>query len=537
MGEYLTLCNKLCSQRRNFRRANLQQGRNFEVILNPHNTNTSDTSTSMVTSAISPHFHIFTSPISKSLSIPRLRSKPRFFVQLCSTPQASLSDPFVLQIAETLEDSLSTSLSSSPIPSPLQKLRDTSSQTLLSTSWPSRKDEPFRFTDTSFIKHSEILPILSSPQLSQTQVGISTAIDIPNLVIIDGHIVSSFSNLSELPDGVYVGGLSSLSSDIIMKRVNEFVTNFEGDLFWYLNGVGAQDLIVVYVPAGCRVENPLNLSYYSIEGADRESKKLPISNPRVLVIVEEGGEIDIIEEYMGGECDKCYWVNSVTEVVIGKVAKVRHSYFQSQSLSAAHVKWTSVQQESSSTYKLIEVSTGGKLSRHNLHVQQVGPDTITELSTFHLAASDQTQDLHSSLVLDHPRGYSRQLHKCIVANSEGQAVFDGNVKVNRYAQQTDAGQLTRSLLLEPRATVNVKPNLQIIADDVKCSHGAAISDLEEDQLFYFRARGVDLETARKALVFSFGAEVVERLPHNIMRKKVESHIKGLLEPKLKGPSK
>ncbi|KAK3005565.1 hypothetical protein RJ639_015810 [Escallonia herrerae] len=136
-------------------------------------------------------------------------------------------------------------------------------------------------------------------------------------------------------------------------------------------------------------------------------------------------------------------------------------------------------QESTSRYELVEVSTGGKLmSRHNVHVWQIGPDT----------------DLHSRRVLDHPRGVSQQLHKCIVAHSLGEAILDGKVQ-NRvkplkaktlHAQQTDAGQLTRSRLLEPRASVNVKRNLPIIADDVKCSHGAAISDLEESQLFYFR---------------------------------------------------
>lgn len=318
--------------------------------------------------------------------------------------------------------------------------------------------------------------------------------------------------------------------------MSEFVANFEGDLFWSLNGLGTPDMAVVYVPAGCLVEMPLHIVYYSVEGGDVGSKKLPVSNPRVFVLVEEGGEIGVIEEYVGVGENKCYWANTVTEVVIGKGAKVKHSYIQSQSLSAAHIKWTSVQQGSSSSYELIEVSTGGKLSRHNVNIQQVGPDTVTELSAFHLSVGDQTQDLHSRLVLDHPRGYSRQLHKCIVAHSLGQAVFDGNIKVNRYAQRTDAGQLTRSLLLEPRATVNVKPNLQIIADDVKCSHGAAISDLEENQLFYFLARGIDLETARKALIFSFGGEVIERLPYSSIRKKVETHIKALLEPTLKGSS-
>lgn len=267
-----------------------------------------------------------------------------------------------------------------------------------------------------------------------------------------------------------------------------------------------------------------------MRGSEFGSNKLPVSNPRVLVLVEKGGEVGIVEEFVGEDRDKCYWTNSVLEVIIGEGATVSHSYVQTQSLGAAHVKWTSIRQESASTYKLVEISSGGKLSRHNLHVQQVGPDTVTELSTLHLCINDQTQDLHSRLILDHPRGYTNQLHKCIVAHPRGQAVFDGNVRVNRYAQQTDAGQLTRSLLLVPQATVNLKPNLQIIADDVKCSHGAAISDLEDDQLFYFQARGIDLETARRALIFSFGAEVIERIPVASLREKAKIHIAELLNP-------
>ncbi|KAL6144688.1 PREDICTED: protein ABCI7, chloroplastic [Fragaria vesca subsp. vesca] len=429
-------------------------------------------------------------------------------------------DPFVHQLAESLDDSLPSSSSSA-----LQNLRDSSVQTVLSTPWPTRKDEPYRFTDTSFIKSSQITPISRPPSFPTAPEDTK----FPHLDIVDGFLVNSI-NLSELPSGVYVGSLMELSDETIMKRVSEFLSSSsQGDLFWSINGIGAPDLTVVYVPAGCQVENPICLRYFSNEGGEIRSHKLPLSNPRVLVLVEAGGEIGLIEEFLGGDGDKCYWVNSVLEVGVGEGGKVKHSYVQNQSVNAAHIKWTSVRQESASTYELVEVSTGGKLSRHNLHVQQLGPDTITELSTLHLSAGNQTQDLHSSIVLDHPRGYSRQLHKCIVSHSEGKAVFDGNVKVNRYAQQTDGGQLTRSLLLAPRATVNVKPNLQIIADDVKCSHGAAISDLEETQLFYFLARGISLEAARKALVYSFGAEVIEGLPYAWIKKKVENQIKELLE--------
>ncbi|KAK1566945.1 hypothetical protein Q3G72_006380 [Acer saccharum] len=482
-----------------------------------------------------PHLHSHINP--KLTPKPKPKPKPiktRVLLQTftpTTAPQSAFSDPFVLQLAESLEDSLPSSSQSSP----LQKLRDLSSQTLLSTPWPSRKDEAFRFTDTSFIKNSQIEP-LSHPSQSSTSLVVSDDTQFPNLVFVDGFIHNSLSNLSNLPDGVYVGSLLGLS-DSITTRICDFVGEFQfGDLFWSINGMGAPDLGVIYVPAGCRVENPIHLRYLSIEGGNEVSKKLPLSNPRVFVLVEEGGEVGIVEEFIGKEGNECYWTNSVLEVVIGVGGIVRHSYVQSQSQGAAHIKWTSVKQETASTYELVEVSTGGKLSRHNIHVQQMGPDTVTELSTFHLSVTDQTQDLHSSLVLDHPRGCSRQLHKCIVAHSKGQAVFDGNVKVNRYAQQTDAGQLTRSLLLEPQATVNVKPNLQIIADNVKCSHGAAISDLEESQLFYFQARGIDLQTARKALVFSFGAEVIGRFPYPSVRKQVESHVKELMETKNGSPS-
>ncbi|CAH9130785.1 unnamed protein product [Cuscuta epithymum] len=441
---------------------------------------------------------------------------------------AVLSDPYVLQLAETLEDSLESSSSSLT----LQKLRDISSQFLLSTSWPSRKDEAFRFTDTSFIRNSIIEPISSTSDLQQPlPLSSNDTLSPLNVTIIDGYVVSSLSQLSELPSGVFVGCLSSLNTSeeaTIMKRVSdEYVSiSQNGDVFWSLNGVGAPDILVIYVPEGCRVENPLHLKYFSLKGREKHSNVLPISNPRVLVLVEKGGELSIVEEYTGS--DKCYWANPVMEIVIGDGAKVRHSYIQTQSLGAAHIKWTSVRQESTSVYEHVEISIGGKLSRHNLHVHQLGRDTLTELSTFHLARGDQTQDLHSKIVLNHPCGISRQLHKCIVTHS-GHAVFDGNVQVNRDAQQTDAGQLTRSLLLEPRATVNVKPNLQIIADDVKCSHGAAISDLEEDQLFYFQARGIDIKAARKALIISFAAEVIGHISNTCVQKRVEGLLRNLLD--------
>lgn len=297
----------------------------------------------MALSALSPIFS--TNPSASSTSISRTRritqKKNKFSVFNTPklTPISALSDPYVLQIAETLEDSLPSTFST-----PLQKLRISSSDTLLSTPWPSRKDEPFRFTDTSFIKNSRIEPIQTPKIPSLTSLDVSVDTLLPTLSIVDGYIMDSLSQVNEFPSGVYVGSLLSVDSETIMKRVSEYEFSFKGDLFWSLNGVGTPDVVLVYVPEGCKVENPLLLRYISVEGSDKASKALPFSNPRVLVLVEKGGEISIVEEYVGGDRDKCYWTNSVMEVVVGEGAKVSHSYIQNQSFNAAHIKWTWVQQ-------------------------------------------------------------------------------------------------------------------------------------------------------------------------------------------------
>jgi Fe-S cluster assembly protein SufD len=168
------------------------------------------------------------------------------------------------------------------------------------------------------------------------------------------------------------------------------------------------------------------------------------------------------------------------------------------------------------------------LCRHEVNIQQLGEKTKTVMKHFLLCGKGQLHDLHTTLRLDHPEGEADQLHKCIVSDATGHGVFDGNVQVNKHAQRTDAGQLSRNLLLVPKATVNVKPNLQIIADDVKCTHGCAVCDLSDDELFYFRARGIDAETARQALVYSFGAEVVQLLGHDELVKRMRRLIEDSL---------
>jgi Fe-S cluster assembly protein SufD len=154
---------------------------------------------------------------------------------------------------------------------------------------------------------------------------------------------------------------------------------------------------------------------------------------------------------------------------------------------------------------------GAKLSRHNLEILQTGEQTETTLNGLTMIAGNQVADTHSAIALNHPYGTSKQLHKCIVGD-HAHAVFNGKVFVPKPAQLTDAAQLNRNLLLSSKARVDTKPQLEITADNVKCAHGATVSQLEDDEIFYLQSRGIDSNDARKLLVNAFAAEIINHIP-------------------------
>jgi len=298
-----------------------------------------------------------------------------------------------------------------------------------------------------------------------------------------------------------------------------------GNVFSGLNAACASDVVIVRVPAGVKLVEPIHIVHASSGGKDGA---VAVSAPRVTVVLERGAEASIVEDFLG-EAEAEYWQNGVCEITIGQEASLTHAMIQNHGRAATHTRTTLVTQEEGSKYEVDEVSVGGKMARHDLNVKQLGPRTETVLACFNLAGANQTLDLHSTLQLDHEEGKSDQIHKCIVSAASGRGVFDGNVQVNRLAQRTDAQQLSRNLLLVPKATVNVKPNLQIIADDVKCTHGCTVSDLEEEELFYIRSRGLSTELARSLLVSGFGVEVISRLPGKDLRDRVNSIVRASLE--------
>jgi Fe-S cluster assembly protein SufD len=233
------------------------------------------------------------------------------------------------------------------------------------------------------------------------------------------------------------------------------------------------------------------------------------------VVAEAGSSVELVEEYKRHGCTQAaegvYFTNAVTEIVLEENAQVNHTRLEEESKEAFHIGKSAIAQARYSRYTCNAISLGAKLSRHHLEVFQTGEGTETTLNGLVLISGEQLADTHSAIALNHPNGTTNQLHKCIIDN-RAHAVFNGKVFVPRAAQMTNASQLNRNLLLSPKARVDTKPQLEITADQVKCAHGATVSQLEADDIFYLQSRGINEASARELLLDAFAAEILDRLP-------------------------
>jgi Fe-S cluster assembly protein SufD len=390
----------------------------------------------------------------------------------------------------------------------LDSLRETAAEYVLSASFPTVRDEEWRFTDLS-----PLLQIaLNVPQSNKSAIALSNIImpvkdknDLPlRLVFVNGIYAPELS-AGNLPD-FYVGNLSNVPEKY-QARITDVLSKYkqQTEVFTALNIAGLVDSAVVFVPANMSIALPIHLLFLTAPGASPT-----MCQPHCIIVAEPGSNVTLIEDY-ATVGNVAAFTNAVTDVVVGENATVNHVRLQREGGEVVHIGKSSIAQSRNSRYTCHAISLGGKISRHNLEVFQHGEGTETTLNGLTVAFGEQLADTHSLISFNHPHGTSRQLHKCIIGN-KARAVFNGKVFVPKAAQLTDAGQLSRNLLLSPRARVDTKPQLEIVADNVKCSHGATVSQLEDDELFYLQSRGLDLERSRYLLIDAFAAEILDKLP-------------------------
>jgi Fe-S cluster assembly protein SufD len=392
----------------------------------------------------------------------------------------------------------------------LQELRDRASLWLDKLTIPTKRDEEWRFTDLSRLLKVNFQKPEVNVDLAESAVAELSLPEAPiRLVFVNGVYAPSLSSVTNLPEGLVVGNLAQLPVTH-RSKVSQYLAQPQGvtDVFTSLNTAGLTDAAVVWVAKNTVVETPIHLLFLSVA-----KESATINQPRCLVVAESGSQVNLVEDYLNRKDakDEVYFTNTVTEIFLEQNAQVSHTRIQREGEAAFHIGKSAIAQARDSRYTCNAISFGARLSRHNLEVLQTGEQTETTLNGLTVIAGEQLADTHSVLAYTKPYGTSNQLHKCIVAD-KAHAVFNGKVFVPQAAQLTNAGQLNRNLLLSPKARVDTKPQLEITADNVKCSHGATVGQLEADEIFYLQSRGLNQADARNLLIDAFAAEILNQVP-------------------------
>ena len=378
-------------------------------------------------------------------------------------------------------------------------------------------------------KYTNVAPLLKQDfSIPQTSANVDIkAFTYPEsqtsqLVFVNGIYAPKLSNVSAIPDGVTIANLQAanqkLASDYFATQAS-----YENDAFTALNTAFANDGAFILIPRGKIVEAPIHLLFVSTNQT--------VAYPRVLIVAEEGSIATIIESYVAPGDDEIYFTNAVTEVITKADANLTHYRLQAESTKAFHIATTAVQQESKSTYASYAMTVGGEIARHDLNVKLNGEHIESTIDGLYVGTGKQHLDNHTTMDHAHPHCNSFQLYKGIL-DEKSRAVFNGKVFVREGAMLTDAKQLNKNLLLSKDAHVDTKPQLEIFADDVKCSHGATVGQLEEDELFYLRSRGLKTETARALLTFGFAEDVISKIKIASVRKQLDEIVLSKLHTSL-----
>ncbi len=393
---------------------------------------------------------------------------------------------------------------------------------------PTTRDEDWRFTDLSTLYRLRLKPA-EAP--GQVDAAVLKTLIFPEaaarLVFVDGRFDSKASSIPQ-NRGVRAGSLSQALADGNWQSAHgaieshlAAVADVERDVFAAANTAYLQEAAVLHV-AATSANQSVEDGIAPIQVINVATGREISINPRLLIIAEKGARCTVIEDYVavGGSA---YLTNSVCEIVVASNAEVRHVKLQREADTAFHIANTSVLMQADSRYRNWSVGLGARISRHNLNVTQNGTGIDCEMHGLAMISGRQLADTHSSVDHAFPHGASRQVHKTIAGGS-AHAVFNGKIMVRKGAQQTNSSQQNRNLLLSPRATVDTKPQLEIFADDVKCAHGATVGQMDADEVFYLKSRGLSEAAARNLLTYAFAKEVIEHIPVASLVSVLESHI-------------
>lgn len=386
--------------------------------------------------------------------------------------------------------------------------------------FPTTRDEDWRFTNvapivrTPFVHGRSGSAKVAPRELEQFRLpGAASS----RLVFVNGRYAEGLSGMRRLPDGVQISSLAralTTGQDSIAEYLARY-TAYQHDAFCALNTAFVEDGAFVYIPRGTVLEEPIHLLYVATA-----TVAPTITHPRNLIVAGNDSQATVIEEYVslrGG----VHFSNVVTEVVVGEHSVLSHYLIERQSTEAFNVSTLRVQQSRSSSVACHSVMVGGALVRNHIHPVLAGEGCDLLINGLFMATGRQHIDNYMKVEHTSPHCGSRQFYNGIL-DDRSRGVFHGRIIVHKGAQKTDAKQTNRNLLLSEEAQMDTKPQLEIYADELKCTHGATIGQMDEDAIVYLRSRGITEASARSLLLFAFAGETLQRMKLEPIRKYLEA---------------
>jgi Fe-S cluster assembly protein SufD len=404
------------------------------------------------------------------------------------------------------------------------QLREEAMESFAKQGIPTRRHEEYKYTNIDLMLKDEFVfessKKLISKQIEQLKFLKNSFV----AVVVNGVFSESLSTLQNLPKGLIICSLADATKNYFTIFDSHYgkYADVNNDAFIALNTAMAKDGVFIHIAKNTIIEIPIHIIHISTANENA------IIHPRNLIVVEENVQAKIIESFETIDSKGKIFNNAITEIVISESSRVDYYKIQDEKESGYLMNTTQINQKTKSIFSTNTITLSGSLVRNNLNVVLDGEFIETHLNGLYLTKDNQLIDNHT--LVDHrmPNCNSNELYKGII-DGKSTATFNGKIFVKKGAQKTNAFQSNKNILLSDDGTINTKPQLEIYADDVKCSHGTSTGKLDEDKIFYLRARGLSESSAKKLLMHAFASEVIDTIKIDVLRNYVEAKVSKRFE--------
>ncbi len=391
--------------------------------------------------------------------------------------------------------------------------------------FPTSKHEEWKYTNIAELVAKDFSFVFPGNKISKEEI-LNRFPFLQNcfyVIIENGRLNSAASDFKSLPQGIEIKNISEAKDNALVKKHFNQYADVGADAFAALNTAFANEGLLIHVQPKVSVEKPVYIIHVS-----SSSDQAVVAHNRLLVIAEKSSSVKILNVAVSGSISSETFSNSVNEIFVDENANVEFNVLQNENDHSFQICGTHVLQAQNSVFSINTVSLSGKIVRNKLHIKLDGSNSENHMHGLYLAGGSQLVDNHTAVYHSKPHCNSNQLYKGIIGG-KAHGVFNGKVMVEKDAQKTNAYQSNKNILLSNDAVINAKPQLEIFADDVKCSHGATTGQMDEESVFYLRSRGIGEESAKALLNVAFANDVLDNISVGPFRE----YVSALVESRLK----